>query len=304
MLYRWAFATLIVLAPTVTANATDPVRVVASFTILANMTEQVAGERAEVSSLVGPDGDAHVFEPTPDHARRVVQADLIVRNGLGFEGWMDRLLDATDGNALTVRATAGIKPLSGDDHHGHHHHDGHHHGDEDPHAWLDVDRARLYVRNIRDGLMEADPQHADHYEAGAEAYLEELATLDTHIREELAAIPEERRQVMTSHAAFAYFEDAYGIRFHAPRGITTGDEPAASDVAHLVRELREKRIAALLPDNLSDDRLLRRMASEADMDIAGTLYSDALSPADGPAPTYSAMMRHNASMLVEALREE
>lgn len=281
--------------------AAEPVRVVASFTILADMTERVAGNRAQVVSLVGPDGDAHAFEPTPEHARRVAHADLVIGNGLGFEGWMDRLLDAADGDAHRVRATDGINTLDADDHH---HDHGHGHGNADPHAWLDVARAKTYVRNIRDGLQRVDPDHADTYDTNADDYLAELAALDADIRERLTDIPDGRRSVMTSHAAFGYFEEAYGVRFHAPRGLSTEDEPSAADVADLVRKLRAQRIFALLPDNLGDDRLLRRIAAEADMPLGETLYSDALSPGDGPAPTYVAMMRHNARALARALSQE
>ena len=306
---RFLLGTLLLLVGT--PLAAGDVRVVASFTIVADMTRQVAGDRATVTSLVGPDGDSHAFEPVPEHARRIAGADLVIRNGLGFEGWMDRLLEAAGGGPHVVTATAGIPAIAASDHahagdhghsHGHGHGEQHHgHGDTDPHAWLDVARARIYVGNIRDGLQHVDPDHAEAYARRADAYLEELKALDTDIRATLADVPEDRRRILTSHAAFGYFEDAYGVEFLSPRGLSTEAEPSAADVAELVREVRAQRVAALLPDNLTDARLLHRIAEEGDMSVGPALYSDALSPADGPAPTYMDMMQHNARVIAEAL---
>lgn len=279
------------------------VRVVASFTIVADMTREVAGDRAVITTLVGPDGDAHAFEPAPEHARRIARADLVVRNGLGFEGWMDRLLEAADGSAGVVTASDGVERIEASGHdHGHEHdHGHHHHGDADPHAWLDIRRAKTYVRNIRDGLQAVDPDHADVYAARAQGYLVQLEALDDRIREKLAGIPEDRRRILTSHAAFGYFADAYGVEFLSPRGLSTESEPSAADVADLVREMRAQRVSALLPDNLTDARLLHRIAAEGSMSVGATLYSDALSPAEGPAPTYLKMMEHNANVIADAL---
>ncbi|MFV8834722.1 zinc ABC transporter substrate-binding protein [Aquisalimonas sp.] len=280
----------------------DKVQVVASFTVIADMTREVAGEHATVTSLVGPDGDSHAFEPAPEHARRIARADLVVRNGLGFEGWMDRLLEAAGGSAHVVTASRGVDAIEAGDHaHDHHHGEGHGHGHADPHAWLDVRRASTYVRNIRDGLKAVDPDHAQIYAERAEAYLQELQALDSHIRDTITAIPGERRRILTSHAAFGYFEDAYGVTFLSPRGLSTEAEPSAADVAELVRAVRAQRVAALLPDNLTDARLLHRIAEEGDMAVGPTLYSDALSPGDGPAPTYLRMMGYNAEVIAEAL---
>ncbi|WP_216110779.1 metal ABC transporter solute-binding protein, Zn/Mn family [Aquisalimonas asiatica] len=276
-----------------------------SFTIVADITREVGGERVAVTSLVGPDGDSHAFEPAPAHARKITEADLVVRNGLGFEGWMDRLLDVAGGSARVVTASRGVDAIDAGDHaHDHHHDDGHSHGDTDPHAWLDVARARTYVRNIRDGLKAVDPDHAETYAERADAYLDVLEALDDQIRETLAAVPRERRRILTSHAAFGYFEDAYGIEFLSPRGLSTEAEPSAAEVAELVREARAHRVAALLPDNLTDARLLHRIAEESDMTVGPTLYSDALSPEDGPAPTYTRMMEHNAGVIAEALEAD
>lgn len=301
---------LLLLSALTTPLSAGEVRVVASFTIVADMTREVAGDRATVTTLVGPDGDAHAFEPAPQHARRIASADLVVRNGLGFEGWMNRLLEAADGNAHVVTATDGVPAIEASDHahagehdHGHSHDHGHGegHGDTDPHAWLDAARARIYVNNIRDGLQRVDPDHAEVYAERAEAYLQALEALDGRIRRTLTDIPGDRRRILTSHAAFGYFEDAYGVEFLSPRGLSTEADPSAADVAELVRAVRAERVAALLPDNLTDARLLHRIAEGGGMTVGPNLYSDALSPADGPAPTYMAMMEHNARVIAEAL---
>ncbi len=290
---------LTLLAGGTTVADGPPLRVVATFTVVADFTREVGGDRVVVRSLVGPDGDAHAFEPGPEDAAAIAAADVVVRNGLGFEGWMDRLLDATGFDGQLITASAGITPRGANDHdHGHDH--GHQHGDHDPHAWLDVRHAKAYVRTIRDGLIEADPAGAGTYRERAARYLASLERLDEDIRATLGDVPEDAR-VMTSHAAFGYFAAAYGIAFTAPRGLSTEAEPSARVVAEQARALRRGEVQALLGESLTDDRLLERIGDEADTALSGTLYSDALSGPDGPAPDYVAMMRHNARVLAEAL---
>ena len=296
--------------------AQEPMKVVATFSILGDMVSKVGGDRVAIVTLVGPDGDAHVYQPSPSDAQAVANADLIVANGLGFEGWMDRLVEASATKAAVVTATAGITPRSMEDEdhdheegeheeeeHAHEegeHHHGHDHGGIDPHAWQSVPNAEIYVANIAKGLGAADPAGAQTYDANARAYLAELDKLDAEIRAGIAALPESHRTIVTSHDAFGYFA-AYGLTFIAPQGMSTEAEASAQDVAHLITQIRDQGIAAVFVENISDPRLLEQIAAETGAKVGGTLYSDALSGPEGPAATYIDMMRHNLAQLTAAL---
>ncbi len=282
------------------AVAADRLPVVASFSILGDMTARVGGDRVAVTTLVGPDGDAHVYEPTPDDVRAVAAAKLLVVNGLGFEGWMDRLAGASGYAGPVVVASKGVAPreiveeehadAEGHDHHG-----------IDPHAWQDVANAVTYVRNIAAGLDAADPAGKATYDANAAAYVAELEALDAEVRAALATLPAERRKIITSHDAFGYFGAAYGLRLSAPEGISTEAEASAADVAALIRQIRADAVPAIFVENIKDRRLIDQIAAETDAAVGGELYTDALSDKDGPAPTYVEMIRHNVKTLAEAL---
>lgn len=287
---------LLGLTAATTARAEAPLPVVASFSILGDLVTQVGGEAVAVSTLVGPGGDAHVYEPTPADARRVGQAALLVTNGLGFEGWIERLVAASGFAGPKVIAAADVTPRRADPV------DQAAHGDDiDPHAWQSPANVALYVARIRDGLIAADPKGEPVYRARAAAYLEALATLDRDIRAAVAAIPPERRKVVSSHDAFGYFADAYGLTFLAPVGVSTEAEASAADVAALIRQIRSEGIPAVFVESISDPRLLDQIRRETGAKPGGILYSDALSPADGPAGTYLDLMRHNLATLTAAL---
>ena len=288
----FAFALLLtLLAPGLAAA--QPVKVVASFTVLADMVRQVGGELVAVTTLVGPDGDAHVFEPTPTDAKAVAQADLLVVNGLGFEGWIERLAKAAAYSGPVVVAAQGVTPrrMSED-------------GREvvDPHAWQDLSLGRIYVANIAEGLAKVDAPHAAQYRAKAERYSRQLADLDAWVRAEIAGVPAAKRQVITTHDAFGYFGRAYGVTFLAPEGISTEAEITARSLATLVRQIGQTGIKAVFLENMADSRLIQQLAKEADAAIGGTLYVDALSAETGPAPDYTAMFRHNVPELVAAMK--
>ena len=282
------------------AVAADRLPVVASFSILGDMTARVGGDRVAVTTLVGPDGDAHVYEPTPDDVRAVAAARLLVVNGLGFEGWMDRLAGASGYAGPVVVASRGVAPreiveeehadAEGHDHHG-----------IDPHAWQDVANAVTYVRNIAAGLDAADPAGKATYDANAAAYVADLEALDAEVRAALATLPAERRKIITSHDAFGYFGAAYGLRLSAPEGISTEAEASAADVAALIRQIRADAVPAIFVENIKDRRLIDQIAAETGAAVGGELYTDALSDKDGPAPTYVEMIRHNVKTLAEAL---
>jgi zinc/manganese transport system substrate-binding protein len=289
------------------AQTAAPLPVVASFSILADFVREVGGDRVSVKALVGPNGDAHVYQPTPADAQALASARLVVINGLGLEGWMTRLVKATGGKAPTITATTGVTTIEAADDHDHDH--GHTHGAKkagatppaDPHAWQSIANAKVYVANIRDGLVQADPAGAETYKARSAAYLAKLDALEAEVKAAVARIPADRRRIITSHDAFGYFGRAYGITFISPQGVSTETEASAKDVARIIRQIRADKIPAVFLENVSDPRLMDRIAKETGARIGGRLYSDALSTQDGPAGTYIDMMRSNIRELGAAL---
>jgi zinc/manganese transport system substrate-binding protein len=286
------------------AHAADKIKVVASFSILGDMVRQVGGDRVDVTTLVGPNVDAHVFQPTPAHAKTVAEAKVLIVNGLGFEGWMSKLEKSSGFKGKSVVATKGIKPRQVAEKHGHGH--GHGHGgkgqkDADAHAWQTLANGKIYVQSIRDGLSAADPDGKAVYEANAKKFMAEIDQVEAEVKAKIATLPPERRRVITSHEAFGYFGAAYGLEFIAPEGVSTESEASAQDVAKIIRQIKAKKIPAVFLENISDRRLLDQIARETGAKIGGTLYSDALSDAAGPAPTYLDMFRHNVQTLTTAL---
>ncbi|WP_083000480.1 metal ABC transporter solute-binding protein, Zn/Mn family [Halomonas sp. GT] len=305
------------------AMANERVQVVTSFSILADMVENVGGEHVEVTSLVGPDGDAHVYSPSPGDARALASADMVVFNGLLFEGWMERLIESSDYTGALVTATNGIQPRAfaehgheeeGHDDHGHGHddhdhghddhdhgHDDHDHGDDDPHAWQDLRQAEVYVANIRDGLIKADSANAESYQANAERYLAEIDEADREIRDLLSDIPASA-SVITGHDSFGYFSNAYGVNFLSPVGLSTEADPSGASMAALVDVIEQENVQALFHENMTNQAIINQLAEETGLPIAGTLYADALA-SEGDASTYLGMMRHNANVLHSALAQ-
>ncbi|MGU3363060.1 metal ABC transporter substrate-binding protein [Methylobacterium sp. M6A4_1b] len=284
------------------AAAEAKLRAVASFSILADFVAQVGGDRVAVTSLVQPNADAHGYAPAPSDARTLADARLVVVNGLGLEGWIDRLIKASGTKAPVVVASAGVKPIEAeDDGHGHGgsgHAHGHH---DDPHAWQSIANARIYVGNIRDALVRIDPDNAATYADNARAYLATLDALDAEVRMAVGAIPKAQRRIITTHDAFGYFTAAYGLAFIAPQGVSTDSEASPRDVARIIRQIRQEKIPAVFLENISDPRLMQQIARESGAAIGGKVFSDALSGPDGPAPTYVAMMRNNLAAFTAAL---
>jgi len=269
-------------------RAQERLDVVASFSILGDFVRNVGGDRVSLTMLVGPNADVHVYAPSPADAKRIADAKLVVVNGLGLEGWLPRLVQSAGGKAAIVVASNGVAPLKRG-------------ADADPHAWQSVGNAKIYVANIRDALATADPADAAMFRANAERYLAELDTLDADVRAAVAKIPPERRKVISTHNAFGYFAEAYGITFIAPLGVSTETEPSARDVAAIISQIRREKIPAVFLENMSDDRLISRIAAETGARVGGTLFSDALTDEKGDAPTYIAMVRHNIRALTSAL---
>src|SRR6266508_1352629 len=276
------------------ADAADKVKVVSSFSILGDMVKQVGGDRVEVITLVGPDGDAHVYEPTPADAKTLAASQILFTNGLGFEGWMNRLETSSGFKGKVVVASTGVKPRTMVEEEG-----GKSETITDPHAWQSLANGKLYVANIRDALIAVDPDGKSTYEANANTYLDAIAKEETEVKAALSTLPKDRRKIITSHDAFGYFDAAYGLEIIAPEGVSTESEASAKDVAKIIRQIRQEKIPAVFMENITDHRLLDQIASETGAKIGGELYTDALSPPDGPAPTYLDMFRHNIGTLTE-----
>ena len=262
--------------------------VVASFSIVGDFVRNVGGERVNVTTLVGPNGDVHVYTPAPADARKIADARLVVINGLGLEGWLPRLLQSSGSKAPIIVATKGIMPLRLG-------------SDADPHAWQSVANAKIFVANIRDALVAADPADAELFRANADGYSAQLDALDSDVRAAVAQIPPDRRKVISTHNAFGYFAASYGIEFIAPEGVSTESEPSARDIARIIAQIKSARIPAVFLENISDPRLMRQIAAETGAKVGGTLFSDALTDEKGPCPTYIEMVRHNIKALTSAL---
>ena len=288
MRHLFSLVCLMVIATVFPASAQERLKVVASFSILGDLVRNVGGTSVSVTTLVGPDSDAHVYSPTPADAKKLADARLIFINGLGFEGWLPRLVKSAGSKAAVVTATSGIAPLKLG-------------SDADPHAWQSVANAKIYVGNIRDALAAADPASAAAFRANAETYLAKLDALDREVREAVARIPEGHRKVISTHAAFGYFAAAYGVAFIAPVGVSTESEPSARDIAGIITQIRVAKIPAVFLENVSDARLIRRISAETGARVGGTLYSDSLTGEKGDSPTYIDMVRHNIKALTSAL---
>jgi len=269
-------------------RAQAPLKVVASFSILGDFVKNVGGKRVDVTTLVGPDGDVHVYAPAPADARKIADARLLVINGLGLEGWLPRLLQGSGGKAPIVTATKGIAPLRLG-------------SDADPHAWQSVANAKKYVANIRDALAAADPADAEFFRKQTEAYLAKLDALESEVRQAIRQVPENRRKVISTHDAFGYFASAYGVDFVAPLGVSTESEASARDIASIIAQIKAEKIPAVFLEKFTDPRLMRRISAETGAKVGGTLYSDSLTDEKGDAPTYIDMVRHNIKALTSAL---
>lgn len=295
---KWIGIAMLALPLVATSAWAKTLNVVASFSVLGDIVKEVGGNKIKVTTLVGPNGDAHTFEPTPTDAKLVAKADLVFVNGLALEKWMDKLITASGYKGPVVIASEGVKPRTMTE------------GGEggkpaeqvpDPHAWQDLSNGQIYVRNVAEALAKADPQDAPTYQANAKKFSAQLAELDNHTRTEIGSVPPEKRKVITTHDAFGYFGAAYGVTFLAPEGISTESEPSAGNLAKLINQIKTEKIKALFIENMSDPRLIQTISRETGAEMGGELFSDALSKPNGPAPTYPAMFRNNVPKLKAAM---
>src|ERR1700694_818612 len=280
------------LGPASEGRGADKVKVAASFSVLGDMVNQVGGDRGDVVTFVGPNGDAHVYEPTPGDIKELAASKLLFINGLGLEGWMERLEKSSGFKGTLVVATKGIKPRQMVE-------------DEkkitDPHAWQSLANGKIYAANIRDALIAADPAGKAIYEENAKKFIDGMTAMEANVKAAVDKMPPERRKIITTHDAFGYFGEAYGMELIAPEGVSTESEASAQDVAKIITQIKKEHIPAVFLENVTDSRLLDEIASETGAKIGGTLYSDALSPPNGPAATYLDMFRNNIGTLTAAL---
>lgn len=276
----------------------QPLPVVTSFSILADLVKVIGGSHVEVTSLVGPNADAHVFDPTPADAKRLADAKLVVINGLGFEGWMDRLIKSSGYRGSVTVASRGVKTIQEAAGHGHQH--SHSHA-ADPHAWQNPLNVKQYVQNIRLALAAAKPAAAQEFEQRAQAYSRDLDALDQSIRERLKPIAVAQRRIVTSHDAFGYFAAAYNVKFYPLQGLSTGSEPSAADVVRIIDQIKKNKVTAIFAENMSDARVLERITKESGARIGGTLYADALSEPGTAVDTYLKLIEHNAATIIKGL---
>jgi zinc/manganese transport system substrate-binding protein len=275
----------------VSLSAAEKARVVTTFSILADITREIGGDDIQLTNLVGADADAHVFEPAPAQVRAVLEADLVIANGLGFEPWLERLLANGEARGTRIDASKGVVPMTVLE------------GDQrlvDPHAWQSLGNAEIYARNITQALAQLVPARAAAFEARRDSWLGRLGALRQSIAPRLMALPPERRRVLTSHDAFGYFAQEWRLQFLAAQGVSDAAEPSAAEVAGLIRQLRAEGVRAIFVENIRDARLVKQIAEEAGARVGGTLYSDALA-AEGPASTYLGMYRQNVERLLQAL---
>lgn len=300
MLFRIILFLALTLGLSGKGEAQEPVKAVASFSILGDMVRNVGGSRVAVTTLVGPDGDAHVFQPTPGDARAVAEAKVVFVNGLGLEGWMERLAQSAAYKGAVVVASSGIQPQTMEEEE---------EGKKapkrviDPHAWQDLRNALVYADNIAEGLAKADPAGEPAYKANAAAYKKQLIELDAWVRAEIGAVPKPKRKVITSHDAFGYFGSAYGVTFLAPVGISTDAEPSAKEVASLIRQIRKEKTKALFVENITNRKMIEQIGKETGVKLGGALFSDALSPPGGPGDSYIKMFRNNLPLLKAAMMQ-
>jgi zinc/manganese transport system substrate-binding protein len=287
---RFLLAALLAACLSPTAAYADKLKVVASFSILGDMVREVGGDQIDLTVLVGPNSDAHMFEPTPADVKAVSKADLFVVNGFGFEGWIGRLVVASGYTGKVLTATEGITPLKRPGQ-----------ISEDPHAWQNLSNGKIYVANIRDALIKADSRHATEYRANAYNYLKRIDEMDAWVKEQIATVPPQKRQVISSHDAFQYFARAYDVQFIAPLGVSTESDASAESMARLEDKIRNGHVKALFLENITDNRMIQQLKNDTDAYIGGELHSDALSASEGPANTYLNLFKNNVQELTRGM---
>ena len=293
---------ILLLTASYSPASAEALKVVSSFTVISDFAKNVGGDKISLTTLVGPDGDAHVYEPKPSDAVAVAGADVVLVNGLHFEGFLPRLVEASATKAPIVELTKGVEPIkSAEEDHGDSGAAKEEHGAYDPHAFQSIRNAKIYVQNIVDAFCTADATNCDTYKNNAAAYTKKLDATEAEVKAAIASIPESKRLIITSHDAFGYFQHEYGLKFLAPEGISTDSEASAADIVALIKQVKEDKASAIFVENITNPRLIEQIASETKLNVGGTLFSDALSKPDEGAATYIDMMHHNIATFKKAI---
>ncbi|WP_455480904.1 metal ABC transporter solute-binding protein, Zn/Mn family [Bartonella sp. B12(2025)] len=283
----------------VSAHKQNKIRVIASFSILADLVKNVGGDHISMTTFIGPNANTHVYEPTPRDAQALKNAHIIFINGLHLENFIDRLITASGTKALLVKVSANI-PLLETKNQGHGAKQQHHSG-IDPHAWQTIPNVEIYIKNIATAFCKIDQQSCASYSKNAESYIKKLKAAQETLKKKIATIPKDKRIIITSHDAFGYFAQEYGFTILAPQSASTETEATAADVAKLIKQIKTNKAAALFVENISNPRLIKQISRETGLKIGGILYSDALSNENGPAATYLDMMEHNVTTIIDAI---
>ncbi|ATU90760.1 metal ABC transporter solute-binding protein, Zn/Mn family [Phyllobacterium zundukense] len=299
-----ALNVILLLGAGFSAASAEGLKVVSSFTVISDFAKNVGGDKISLTTLVGPNGDAHVYEPKPADAAAVAVADVVLVNGLHFEGFLPRLVEASATKAPIVELSKGVEPIKSaeEDHdHGAAGAEKEEHGAYDPHAFQSIHNAKIYVRNIVDAFCTADVANCDTYKTNGAAYTAKLDATEAEVKAAIASIPESKRLIITSHDAFGYFQHEYGLKFLAPEGISTDSEASAADIVALIKQIKEDKASAIFVENITNPRLIEQIASETKLNVGGTLFSDALSTPEEGASTYIDMMHHNIDTFKKAI---
>jgi len=269
------------------------VNAVASFSILGDIVQEVGGEHVKVTTLVGPDGDPHSFEPSPKDSKAINASDVVFVSGLGLEGWIDRLVTASGYKGHLVTASEGVNSRKMEE-------DGKQ--ITDPHAWNSMANGVIYATNVMNALIKVDPEDADYFRQRGTAYIEQLQKLDAWAKTEFTGIPQSKRKVLTSHDAFGYFGQEYHVSFMAPVGFSTEAEARASGVASLIKQIKAEKVKTYFIENQTDPRLVKQIAAASGAEPGGELYPEALSGPKGPATTYVKAFKHNVETIVASMK--
>lgn len=275
-------------------QAQDKPLVVSTASIFADMAEVIGGNLIEVQSIVPIGGDPHIYEPTPANAQLVNKADLILMNGLTFEGWLNELIENSGTKAIVKLITKGITPITSEKYI----------NSSDPHAWMDASNGLIYIENIKNALIELDPAHEQEYTFNYKLYKQQIEELDQEIAKQINSIPANQRILITSHDAFRYYGQRYGIQVEAVLGTSTDADVQTSDMVRLNKVIKSSKVPAVFIETTVNPKLLQQLASDNDIEIGGLLYSDSIGDKDSPAPTYLDMLRYNTQTIVEALSRE
>lgn len=285
---------VIALCTTASLYGQDKIRVVTSASIFQDMAAQIGKDKIESISIVPIGGDPHLYEPKPSDAQLVNSADLILVNGLTFEGWITKLIENSGTAATVYTITEGVDAIKSDTYE----------DAADPHAWMDAANGLVYIKNIKDALIENDPENADFYTRNYEAYKKEITELDQYITDAIQKIPEQRRILVTSHDAFAYFGRKYGLELNALKGISTEAEIQMSDMVRVKNRINESGVPAIFVESTIDPKVIRQIAKDNNIEVGGELFADSLGDEDSEGATYTSMLKYNTDIIVNALSRE